>query len=318
MLDTSDSSGSKKTAAAPSTTETPEPRPSDPISSLRAPADAAPTGEVRAEAVPPPNPAGSAAASAAPAQAAQGGNPPSAGSPRAETADSSLGEDTLQSSFKTIAGAAEDAATRAFSSVLSDATSGSHKLLQGFTADAQGPSLAAAHSAAGASAVTGAGASQEKAAPAQANAPAEPKNFLESIVRQTRLLTRPDGASELTLNLQPSELGSVVVRLTLKGGHLDGHLQVDNQSARESLESVLPRVKQALAGEGIDLDRLQVAVRGDGSSRQSGQGSTRSGQASRTGGGLGSDDMAIAAPLGASAALAGHSATAAGTMDFIV
>ncbi len=122
----------------------------------------------------------------------------------------------------------------------------------------------------------------------------------------------------MTLNLQPSELGSVVVRLTLKGGHLDGHLQVDNQSARESLESVLPRVKQALAGEGIDLDRLQVAVRGDGSSRQDGQDSARGGQASQAGSGAGSDDMAIAAPAGVSAALAGWSASAAGTMDFIV
>lgn len=122
----------------------------------------------------------------------------------------------------------------------------------------------------------------------------------------------------MTLNLQPSELGSVVVRLTLKDGHLDGHLQVDNQSARESLESVLPRVKQALAGEGIDLDRLQVAVRGDGSSRQGAQEFAPGRQSSGAGGGLGGDDFAIQAPVGASAALAGRSAVAAGTMDFIV
>jgi flagellar hook-length control protein FliK len=275
--------------------------------------------EVRAEAVAPPNQAGSAVASAAPEAAPQSGNPPSAGSPHAETPDSSVSGDTVQSSVKTIASAAGDAAARTFSSALNDATAGSHKLSQSFTADAQEQSLAAARSsAAGASAAAGLGASQEKAAPAQANTPAEPKNFLESVVRQTRLLTRPDGASELTLNLQPSELGSVVVRLTLKGGHLDGHLQVDNQFARESLESVLPRVKQALAGEGIDLDRLQVAVRGDGSPRQSGQNSAGGRQASQAGSGLSGDITAVGAPVGASAALAGRSAVAAGTMDFIV
>ncbi|MGD1001225.1 MAG: flagellar hook-length control protein FliK [Candidatus Brocadiia bacterium] len=319
-LDTSDLSGAKKAAAASSATETPEQlaRPSDPVSSPHAAADPAPASEVRAEAVALPNQAGLAVAPAAPERAAQSANPASAGSPRAETPDPSLAEDTVQSSVKTIAGAAEDAATRAFSALMNDATTGTHKLLQGFTADAQGQSLTAAHSAAGASAAAGVGASQEKAAPAQTNAPAEPKNFLENIVRQTRLLTRPDGASELTLSLQPSELGSVTVRLTLKAGHLDGRLQVDNQSARESLESVLPRVKQALAGEGIDLDRLEVAVRGDGSSRQGGQDSARSRQASQAGSRLSGDDMTIAAPVGASAALAGRSAAATGTMDFIV
>ena len=269
--------------------------------------------------VAPQNQAGSVVASAVPERAAQNGNAPAAGSPRAETPDPSLGGTRCCVVRQDDRGAAEDAATRAFSSALNDATAGSHKLSQAFTTDAQEQSLAAARSsAAGASAAAGLGASQEKAAPAQANAPAEPKNFLENIVRQTRLLTRPDGASELTLNLQPSELGSVVVRLTLKGGHLDGHLQVDNQSARESLESVLPRVKQALAGEGIDLDRLEVAVRGDGSSRQSGQDSTRGRQASQAGGGRGGNDTSIEAPVGASAARAGRSAAAAGTMDFIV
>ena len=315
--------------------------PSNSVSLPHAVAEPAPISEVRTEVVAPPNQAGSVVASAVPEQAAQNGdlryqggsvvasvvperasqngNPPPGGSPRAETPDPSPSGDTAQASAKTIASAVENVATRALSSALNDVTAGSHKLSQTFTADAQEQSVAAARSsAAGASQAAGLGAQQEKAAPAQTNAPVEPRNFLENVVRQTRLLTRPDGASELTLNLQPSELGSVVVRLTLKDGHLDGHLQVDNPSARESLESVLPRVKQALAGEGIDLDRLEVAVRGDGSSRQSGQDSARGWQTSQAGRGLSSGNTAIEAPVGASAAPAGRSAAAARTMDFIV
>ena len=271
------------------------------------------------KAVAPLSQSGSVAASAVPAPAAQNGNSSQAGSQNAASSDPSINADTVQSSVKTIAGASEDVAARALSAALNDATAGSHKLSQAFTAEASAQSVTAAgSSAAGASAAAGLSASQATTVPAQANAPAEANNFLDSIVRQSRLLTRPDGASELTLKLQPSELGSVVVRLTLKDGHLDGHLQVDNQSARASLESVLPRVKQALAGEGIDLYRLNVAVRGDGSPRQSGQGSARGQQSSQAGNGLSGKDTAIEAPVGASSAPAGRSAATARTMDFVV
>ena len=87
-LDASDLSAAKKAPAAPPSTETPAPtgRPSDPVSSPRAPADSASVSEIRAEAVAPQN---QAAAPAAPERAEQSGNPPAAGSPRAQTPDSS-------------------------------------------------------------------------------------------------------------------------------------------------------------------------------------------------------------------------------------
>jgi flagellar hook-length control protein FliK len=314
--DTSNPSRAKQTAIVPSMTEASaqSARASDGVASPNAPADPAPNSETRAEEIASPNQARPIVASALPEQAGQNGKPASTDSSRAETPDVSLGGDMVQSAVKAIASTVERAAARTLSAASNDATAAPHKPARAATAGAQGQSLAAAD----ASSAAGLSAAQEKAAPAQTGALAAPKNFLENVVRQARLLTRPDGASELTLKLHPSELGAVVVRLTLKNGHLDGHLQVDSQSARASLESVLPRVKQALAGEGIDLDRLDVAVRGDGSSRQSAQDSARSRQAFQAAGGLSGDGTAFESRIGAPAASAGRSAVAAGIMDFIV
>jgi flagellar hook-length control protein FliK len=115
------------------------------------------------------------------------------------------------------------------------------------------------------------------AKPADASGTLDQAHFLDNIVRQARLLTRPDGARELTLNLQPPELGTVVIRLTLKNDHLQGQIQADSQATRESLQSLIPAVKQSLAGDGINLDRLDVGPRGQqahsaGSAAQGGAG----------------------------------------------
>jgi len=120
-------------------------------------------------------------------------------------------------------------------------------------------------------------ASDSSAKPANASSGLDETHFLGNVVRQASLLTRPDGASELTLSLQPPEMGTVVVRLTLKDDRLQGQLQVDSQSVREHMESLIPAVKQSLAGEGIDLDRLNVGVRG--------QGAEAAGPATQDGGG---------------------------------
>ena len=127
-----------------------------------------------------------------------------------------------------VANAAENAVTRAAAPGLNDATAATHKPAQALTGDAQAQSVR--------------GDRGSRRIPDTGGADAgECAPRTEELSRKHRppgrLLTRPDGASELTLNLQPSESGSLVVRLTLTAGHLDGHLQVDNPQRARALRA---------------------------------------------------------------------------------
>jgi len=85
--------------------------------------------------------------------------------------------------------------------------------------------------------------------------------FIDAILRQSKFLTRPDGSTELRINLQPPELGAVTVRLTLHNDQLTARLHVDTVVAREIVEDLMNKVKESLAGDGLDLERFDVGLR---------------------------------------------------------
>ena len=91
--------------------------------------------------------------------------------------------------------------------------------------------------------------------------PLNAAHFVESVLRQARLLTRPDGSRELRIHLRPPELGSVLLRLTLRNDRLDARLQVETPATRAAMESLFARIKESLAGDGIDLQRFDVGLR---------------------------------------------------------
>jgi hypothetical protein len=86
-------------------------------------------------------------------------------------------------------------------------------------------------------------------------------HVLDGLLRQARLLTRPDGARELRLRLDPPELGHVELRLRLRNGRLHAVLRVHDPDAARAIESIVPRLHSLFAGEGILLDRCVVDLR---------------------------------------------------------
>jgi flagellar hook-length control protein FliK len=86
-------------------------------------------------------------------------------------------------------------------------------------------------------------------------------HFLDNVMRQARMIQRPDGSSEMNLNLRPAELGSVIVKLTMRNDQLTARLQVDSAVVREVVQNLMERVRESLAGEGIDLDSCDIDLR---------------------------------------------------------
>lgn len=91
------------------------------------------------------------------------------------------------------------------------------------------------------------------------------------------------GSHQLTVELDPPELGKVTIRLEQHEGSLIGVLEVDRRSTAGELEKALPQIVHNLSDSGIQVRRLEVAVNdrhpqqtGDGASYGMYQG--RSGQ----------------------------------------
>ncbi len=70
------------------------------------------------------------------------------------------------------------------------------------------------------------------------------------------LASRNGQVAELSLN--PTQLGSVEVRLTLSGGEAGAQFFAASPMAREAIESALPRLRELMAQAGLTLGEAQV------------------------------------------------------------
>jgi hypothetical protein len=80
------------------------------------------------------------------------------------------------------------------------------------------------------------------------------------------------GVNEARLQLKPPELGQVDVRIEIDGNEARVQLNAQQSQVRDALEQLLPRLREALAGQGVELTDASV----DDSGRQAGQDGTRS------------------------------------------
>lgn len=77
-------------------------------------------------------------------------------------------------------------------------------------------------------------------------------------------LSRTGSQRELDLQLQPENLGSLKLRASLEGGRMILHLLVESSEAARAIQAAVPEMRQAVAGQGLRLDQVQVQVGGDG------------------------------------------------------
>jgi flagellar hook-length control protein FliK len=124
----------------------------------------------------------------------------------------------------------------------------------------------------------------ERSQGSQESRPMNETQLLDNVIRHCRMLTRPDGSSEIRLRLDPPELGSITLRLTLKDDHLYARVELQNSDLRQSVENLIPRIREALAGDGLSLDRFDIDSRRQPESQTGGNGDGSQGQSSRDGG----------------------------------
>ncbi len=78
------------------------------------------------------------------------------------------------------------------------------------------------------------------------------------------------GQRQVTIRLQPSELGMVLVRFREQGEQLDGVLEVAKTETRRRIEQALPEVVRSLQDAGIAIRRLDVTS-GESSAQEFGR-----------------------------------------------
>jgi flagellar hook-length control protein FliK len=83
-------------------------------------------------------------------------------------------------------------------------------------------------------------------------------------------LTRGEGQSSITMNLNPEELGRVRLELTVEGDRVRAQFHAQSQQVQEILEKHLPKLREAFENQGLKLDEVEVSS--DSSQQQGGKG----------------------------------------------
>ena len=93
------------------------------------------------------------------------------------------------------------------------------------------------------------------------------------IMRQIRLSIAP-GATQVTLDLEPTELGRLWIRMSLRGGKVGAHVRVEKPETLDVLAPKLDELRQLFAERGIEADTIELELGFGGESSDSEPGSS--------------------------------------------
>jgi len=96
---------------------------------------------------------------------------------------------------------------------------------------------------------------------------ADPYNVVEQVVKKIKLEIAP-GISKVEMQLEPKHLGKVQVSIVVENNHLSARLTTENVMAKEILQQNLPQLKEALQMQGVEVERLNVALGNGNEGRQ--------------------------------------------------
>lgn len=106
------------------------------------------------------------------------------------------------------------------------------------------------------------GRSHETAAPTPQNAPSitahlHDNKWSQQLSDRVLWLARGD-VQNAQINITPAHLGPIQISLSLNGEQMTAHFVSANQEVRQALEDALPRLREMLAGAGINLGQANV------------------------------------------------------------
>jgi flagellar hook-length control protein FliK len=94
----------------------------------------------------------------------------------------------------------------------------------------------------------------------------DPAKFVSRVARAIQ--TAQDRGTPLLLRLNPPELGSLKLEMSVQHGTLSASVEADNQAAKQLLLENLPALRERLADQNIRIERFDVDVRRDGDGRE--------------------------------------------------
>jgi len=97
------------------------------------------------------------------------------------------------------------------------------------------------------------------AGPGQALSDPELVDRATEIMRQIRMNMAP-GASQITLDLEPAELGRLWIRLSYRGGKLGAHVRAERQETLDALEPKLAELRELFGERGIEADTIELEL----------------------------------------------------------
>ena len=100
------------------------------------------------------------------------------------------------------------------------------------------------------------------AAPSAAPAPTPAAQLLPVLLPFRR---SPDGVHELTVRLQPEELGPVQVTISVRDGSVHVHLLADSPASRDALRQALPSLRSEVERAGLATGSFDVSTQSGGS-----------------------------------------------------
>lgn len=104
----------------------------------------------------------------------------------------------------------------------------------------------------------------------------ELKEIADQILERIRVVMKPEQTS-MEMDLNPEHLGKVNLTVVSKDGTMTAHFKVQNEVAREAIESQLQTLKDTLNSQGIKVEAVEVTV--SGYSFEHSKGSGEEGQA---------------------------------------
>ncbi|MDH3346561.1 MAG: flagellar hook-length control protein FliK [Desulfobulbaceae bacterium] len=79
---------------------------------------------------------------------------------------------------------------------------------------------------------------------------------------------KSNNSSQLTLRLQPEELGELKLEIRMERDSIKAHIIAQNPHVQDILERNLPRLREALEQNGLHLEHIEVSVAADNNSNE--------------------------------------------------
>lgn len=88
-------------------------------------------------------------------------------------------------------------------------------------------------------------------------------DFPEMVISKLKTMNKADGSTELVVQLEPKELGKMVVRLTSAEGTVSVKILAHAPVTRDLLESGLNSLRQSFLDQGIRFDKMDIELGGE-------------------------------------------------------